>query len=88
MEWRYDALCSNARYAAKSLKFVLFINGGCEDMHNDKCSPIPGRLVDSLPLRRAIESVYAPVLAKGSHPFVYLRWTPTLPRCKHPADAA
>ncbi|KZV99557.1 hypothetical protein EXIGLDRAFT_738920 [Exidia glandulosa HHB12029] len=57
MDWRYDAWCSNASYAAKSLKFILFING---------------RLVDSLPLRRAIESVYAPILAKGSHPFVYL----------------
>ncbi|EJD54784.1 DNA binding protein [Auricularia subglabra TFB-10046 SS5] len=57
MAWHYDALCSNASYAGKSLKLILFING---------------RLVDSQPFRRAIESVYAPILAKGSHPFVYL----------------
>ncbi|KAH7100068.1 DNA binding protein [Auriculariales sp. MPI-PUGE-AT-0066] len=57
MVWRYDALCSNASFSSKTLKFVLFING---------------RLVDSLPIRRGIEAVYAPILAKGAHPFVYL----------------
>ncbi|XP_009898498.2 DNA mismatch repair protein Mlh1 [Dryobates pubescens] len=48
---------TNANYSVKKCVFLLFINH---------------RLVESAALRKAIETVYAAYLPKGSHPFLYL----------------
>ncbi|KAI6007865.1 hypothetical protein EDC04DRAFT_2582604 [Pisolithus marmoratus] len=56
-KWSAEAYCTNANYQAKKMVFPLFINH---------------RLVESNPLRRAIESVYGGFLPKGTFPFVYL----------------
>ncbi|KAI6158071.1 histidine kinase-like ATPase [Pisolithus tinctorius] len=55
--WSAEAYCTNANFQAKKMVFLLFINH---------------RLVESSPLRRAIESVYSGFLPKGAFPFVYL----------------
>eukprot|EP00933_Yihiella_yeosuensis_P041054 TRINITY_DN35499_c0_g1_i1.p1 TRINITY_DN35499_c0_g1~~TRINITY_DN35499_c0_g1_i1.p1 ORF type:complete len:797 (+),score=175.10 TRINITY_DN35499_c0_g1_i1:57-2447(+) len=44
-------------WTARSFTLVLFINN---------------RLVDCGPLKRAVEAVYAPVLPRGQHPWVYM----------------
>ncbi|GAA6046741.1 hypothetical protein JCM3770_003144 [Rhodotorula araucariae] len=51
------AWCSGANYQAKKGTFLFFINH---------------RLVECSPLKRALESFYGTLLAKGTHPFVYL----------------
>ena len=48
---------TGANWAAKKPHFLLFINK---------------RLVESAPLKRAIDDVYSSMLPKGAHPFVYL----------------
>ena len=48
---------SSVNYTAKRTTLVLFING---------------RLVDSSPLRRALEAAYATVMPKAAKPWVYL----------------
>ncbi|NXJ66942.1 MLH1 protein, partial [Rostratula benghalensis] len=48
---------TNANYSVKKCIFLLFINH---------------RLVESAALRKAIETVYAAYLPKGTHPFLYL----------------
>ncbi|XP_046641833.1 DNA mismatch repair protein Mlh1-like [Daphnia pulicaria] len=54
---KVNGLISNVDYAGAKFTMLLFINH---------------RLVDSTPLKRALDSVYATYLAKGKHPFVYL----------------
>ena len=54
---RLRGLASGPSYSSKRVHFLLFINK---------------RLVECAPLRRAVEDVYATVLPKGAHPFVYL----------------
>ncbi|GAA5863109.1 hypothetical protein JCM8547_002800 [Rhodosporidiobolus lusitaniae] len=51
------AWCSNANYQGKKGTFLFFINN---------------RYVDCTPLKRALEAFYSRLLAKGTHPFVYL----------------
>lgn len=48
---------SNANWVSKKTSFICFIND---------------RLVESLQLRRALESVYSLILPKGQHPWMYL----------------
>lgn len=55
--FRMCGYITNANYSTKKLQFLLFINN---------------RLVCSLSLRRALEVVYASLLPKNSHPFVYM----------------
>lgn len=55
-KWSAEVYCTNANYQAKKMVFLLFINH---------------RLVESSPLKRAIESVYSGFLPKGTFPFVY-----------------
>lgn len=50
-------LVSNANYSRKKSVFILFING---------------RLVDCTGIKRAVEEVYADLLPKRTHPFLYL----------------
>lgn len=56
-EFKATGLISNANFNAKKLSLLLFINN---------------RSVECSPLKRAIETVYATYLPKGSHPFIYL----------------
>ncbi|BGP42915.1 DNA mismatch repair protein Mlh1 [Rhodotorula kratochvilovae] len=51
------AWCSGANYQAKKGTYLFFINH---------------RFVDCTPLKRALESFYGTLLAKGTYPFVYL----------------
>ncbi|KAJ9074217.1 DNA mismatch repair protein Mlh1 [Entomophthora muscae] len=48
---------THANYSARRLVFLLFINN---------------RSVSSNALKKAIEGIYAPLLPKGCHPFIYL----------------
>ncbi|CEP07599.1 hypothetical protein [Parasitella parasitica] len=48
---------SNANYSVKKMTFLLFINH---------------RSVENSSIKRAIENIYAMLLPKGAHPFVYL----------------
>ncbi|KAG8192978.1 hypothetical protein JTE90_028099 [Oedothorax gibbosus] len=57
LKFTAKGLVSNANYSVKKCTFLLFINN---------------RLVDSTPMRKAIESVYAAYLPKNMHPFIYL----------------
>ncbi|XP_071041706.1 DNA mismatch repair protein Mlh1 isoform X2 [Parasteatoda tepidariorum] len=57
LKFKAKGLISNANYSVKKCSFLLFINH---------------RLVDSSPMRKAIESVYAAYLPKHMHPFLYL----------------
>ncbi|KAI9561761.1 putative MLH1 [Daphnia sinensis] len=54
---KVNGLISNVDYSGAKFTMLLFINH---------------RLVESTPLKRALDSVYATYLAKGKHPFVYL----------------
>ncbi|GAA5990002.1 hypothetical protein JCM5350_002364 [Sporobolomyces pararoseus] len=54
---KVNAWCSGPNFQAKRGIFLFFINN---------------RFVDCSPLRRALEGFYGTLLAKGSHPFVYL----------------
>ncbi|GJN93144.1 hypothetical protein Rhopal_006191-T1 [Rhodotorula paludigena] len=54
---RIKAWCSGANYQGKKGTYLFFINN---------------RLVDCSPLKRALEAFYGTLLAKGTHPFVYL----------------
>ncbi|KAG8968902.1 DNA mismatch repair protein [Tulasnella sp. 425] len=56
-DWEAEAYLTSANYQGKKMILLLFINH---------------RLVESTRIKRAIESVYAPVLPKGSSPFIYL----------------
>lgn len=49
---------SNANYSLKRRISILFING---------------RLVEHVPLRKAVENVYAEFSPKGTYPFLYLQ---------------
>ncbi|XP_022080123.1 DNA mismatch repair protein Mlh1-like isoform X2 [Acanthaster planci] len=57
LAFKLRGFISNANYSVKKCIFLLFINH---------------RLVESSSLRKAIESVYATYLPKGTHPFLYL----------------
>ncbi|KAF8777999.1 DNA mismatch repair protein Mlh1-like [Argiope bruennichi] len=57
LKFKAKGLISNANYSVKKCTFLLFINN---------------RLVESSPMRKAIESVYAAYLPKNMHPFLYL----------------
>ncbi|ORZ03903.1 histidine kinase-like ATPase [Syncephalastrum racemosum] len=57
LDFKMDAYISNANYNVKRLNLLLFINH---------------RLVESTAVKKMIENVYAPLLPKGSHPFVYI----------------
>ncbi|GAA5939100.1 uncharacterized protein JCM15063_004425 [Sporobolomyces koalae] len=54
---KVNALCTGLNYQAKKGIYYFFINN---------------RYVDCSPLKRALEGFYGTLLAKGSHPFVYL----------------
>ncbi|GAA5969281.1 hypothetical protein JCM3765_002311 [Sporobolomyces pararoseus] len=54
---KVNAWCSGPNFQAKRGIFLFFINN---------------RYVDCSPLRRALEGFYGTLLAKGTHPFVYL----------------
>ncbi|GAA5960575.1 hypothetical protein JCM21900_002848 [Sporobolomyces salmonicolor] len=54
---KVHAWCSGANYQAKKGTYLFFINH---------------RYVDCTPLKRALEAFYATLLAKGTHPFIYL----------------
>ncbi|GAA5859786.1 hypothetical protein JCM5353_006355 [Sporobolomyces roseus] len=54
---KVKAWCSGPNYQGKKGTFLFFINN---------------RFVDCSPLKRALEGFYGTLLAKGTHPFVYL----------------
>ncbi|BGP57805.1 DNA mismatch repair protein Mlh1 [Rhodotorula sphaerocarpa] len=54
---KVSAWCSGANFQAKKSTFLFFINH---------------RYVDCSSLKRALEAFYGTLLAKGTHPFVYL----------------
>ncbi|GAA5912099.1 mismatch repair ATPase MLH1 [Sporobolomyces salmoneus] len=54
---KVNAWCSGPNFQAKRGFFLFFINN---------------RFVDCSPLKRALEGFYGTLLAKGTHPFVYL----------------
>ncbi|PAV19137.1 DNA mismatch repair [Pyrrhoderma noxium] len=55
--WKAEAEFTNANYQAKKTVFLLFINH---------------RLVESVRIKRALESVFSIILPKGAYPFIYL----------------
>ncbi|KAI9322625.1 DNA mismatch repair protein Mlh1 [Dichotomocladium elegans] len=57
LRFKMKGYISNANYNYKSFQFLLFVNN---------------RAVENSNIKKAIESVYSPLLPKGSHPFVYL----------------
>lgn len=57
MHFKATGWFSNVNYNMRKLTFILFVNH---------------RLVDSYPIRRAIEHMYGTFLPKGTHPFVLL----------------
>ncbi|XP_054240827.1 DNA mismatch repair protein Mlh1 [Indicator indicator] len=57
LAFKMKGYITNANYSVKKCIFLLFINH---------------RLVESAALRKAIETVYAAYLPKGTHPFLYL----------------
>ncbi|XP_006271475.1 DNA mismatch repair protein Mlh1 [Alligator mississippiensis] len=57
LAFKMKGYITNANYSVKKCIFLLFINH---------------RLVESTALRKAIETVYAAYLPKGTHPFLYL----------------
>ncbi|KAK2702009.1 DNA mismatch repair protein Mlh1-like [Artemia franciscana] len=56
-DFKVKGYTSQPSYSTKKFVFILFINN---------------RLVDCNPLKRALELVYARILPKGAHPFVYM----------------
>lgn len=56
-ELQIHGLVTNANYHVKKLEFILFINN---------------RLVESSTLRKAVETVYAQLLPRNTHPWVYI----------------
>ncbi|KAI8647179.1 hypothetical protein BD408DRAFT_378988 [Parasitella parasitica] len=57
LSFSMNAYISNANYSVKKMTFLLFINH---------------RSVENSSIKRAIENIYAMLLPKGTHPFVYL----------------
>ncbi|CAG8519047.1 7645_t:CDS:10 [Paraglomus brasilianum] len=57
LDLKVKGYVSNANYNVKKIVFLLFINH---------------RAVESLALKKTIESVYATFLPKGTHPFIYI----------------
>ncbi|KAI8384686.1 putative DNA mismatch repair protein mlh1 [Radiomyces spectabilis] len=57
LEFKMSAYVSNANYSTKRMTLLLFINN---------------RAVESSSIKKMIEGVYAALLPKGAHPFVYL----------------
>ncbi|KAI9352816.1 DNA mismatch repair protein Mlh1-like protein [Obelidium mucronatum] len=57
LEFKIDAVVSNANYNMKKMVFLLFINH---------------RSVDSSNIKRALESLYSAYLPKNSHAFCYI----------------
>ncbi|NXY80953.1 MLH1 protein, partial [Alcedo cyanopectus] len=57
LAFKMKGYITNANYSVKKCVFLLFINN---------------RLVESAALRKAIETVFAAYLPKGTHPFLYL----------------
>ncbi|NXS78252.1 MLH1 protein, partial [Erpornis zantholeuca] len=57
LAFKMKGYITNANYSVKKCVFLLFINH---------------RLVESAAMRKAIETVYAAYLPKGTHPFLYL----------------
>ncbi|NXN11931.1 MLH1 protein, partial [Indicator maculatus] len=57
LAFKMKGYITNANYSVKKCIFLLFINH---------------RLVESAALRKAVETVYAAYLPKGTHPFLYL----------------
>ncbi|CAG8525033.1 2781_t:CDS:10 [Paraglomus occultum] len=57
LDLKVKGYVSNANYNVKKMAFLLFINH---------------RAVESLALKKTIESIYANFLPKGTHPFIYI----------------
>jgi DNA mismatch repair protein MLH1 len=71
------AWCSGANYQGKKGTYLFFINSASSSFpfytsFSCSISPLADRYVDCTPLKRALESFYATILAKGTYPFVYL----------------
>ena len=58
--FQMNGYLSNANYSSKKSQFVLFINN---------------RLVECSGIKKVLESVYADILPKHTHPFIYLSIT-------------
>ena len=57
LDFHFHGKITNANYHSRKSIFLLFIND---------------RLVESAAIKRTIEGVYADILPKHTHPFVYL----------------
>jgi DNA mismatch repair protein MLH1 len=80
--WSAEVYCTNANYQAKKTQFLLFINRTSFLVQSKEHLSILkqrflDRLVDSTRIKRALEGVYAPILPKGTSPFIYLRFVDT-----------
>lgn len=73
---KVKAWCSGPNYQGKKGTFLFFINSkptvSLQYFLTLADIPSSDRFVDCSPLKRALEGFYGTLLAKGTHPFVYL----------------
>lgn len=73
--WNAEAFVTSPNYQAKRFIFLLFINRKFMTVLVDLCvNDISDRLVESARIKKSIEAAYSGALAKGSSPFIYLRY--------------
>ncbi|KAJ3191837.1 DNA mismatch repair protein, partial [Irineochytrium annulatum] len=73
LEFAFDSLVSNANFNIKKMVFLLFINRlYCNLVTYFYTKSVSDRLVESSSMKRALETLYAMYLPKGTHPFVYM----------------